>query len=379
MKRTKLAKGASILAVLALSLTACSTDDAQSNPTASSTELSAQAQQVLDSSFAGIGGDTKLAPVSVKDNINLYVVSCGEQVPGCSTPVAGVVEAAKAIGWSTNVADGKLSPEGFATAIRQAIAGGADVIVPIGIGCGVAQAAFQEAVDEGITIIGGGGVDDCTPKLWGSERLWIDGESPESQWKAFGKLQAEYVTGKTNEDVKAVVLNFTGQTWGPWITEGFTEELASLNGGDVLETVDISDPEQADGSYLQKVSTALLNHPEANALIVPIDGWLATGLAQSIVQNGLDDKLIVVGRGGDAPVLDMIRQGSAGVDATVGFAVRWGAWGSVDTAARILDGKDAAWIGEPVQVIDKDNNLPESGDYDGSVDFESIFKTAWGK
>ena len=39
------------------------------------------------------------------------------------------------------VVDGKLSPEGFATAIRQAVAGGADVLVPVGISCSAAAAS----------------------------------------------------------------------------------------------------------------------------------------------------------------------------------------------------------------------------------------------
>ncbi|WP_431710845.1 sugar ABC transporter substrate-binding protein [Glutamicibacter uratoxydans] len=378
MKRTPLATAAIVFAASTLALSACGSDTTNTSTT-SGTELGADAQAALDQSFEGISGDLQLDPVNVSQDVNLFVVSCGEQVPGCSTPAANVVEAGKAIGWKTTITDGKLNPEGFATAIRQAIAGGADVIVPIGIGCGVAQAAFQEANDAGITVIGGGGVDDCSPKLWDSERLWIDGETPESQWRGFGKLQAEYLTGKTNQQVKAVVLNFTGQSWGPWITEGFTERLTELGGGDVVATVDVSDPEQADGSYLQKVSTALLNHPEANAVVVPVDGWLATGLAQTIVQSGRDSELFVIGRGGDAPVMDMIRQGDAGVDASVGFAVRWGAWGSVDTAARILDGQPAAWIGESIQTIDAEHNLPDSGDYDGAIDFESVFLEAWGK
>lgn len=379
MKSTKLAASAALLAAAALALSACSTDAPAAQETGAPQTLSAEVQAALDSAYKGVGGDLALDPVTPKDDVNLYVVSCGEQVPGCSTPAAGVVEAAKAIGWKTTIADGKLNPEGFSTAIRQSIAGGADVIVPIGIGCGAAQAAFKEAADAGIKIIGGGGVDDCVPKNWASERLWIKGETPKTQWSGFGKLQAQYAAGKTGGDVKAVVLNFTGQSWGPWVTEGFTEELNSLDGGEILDTVDVSDPEQADGSYLQKVSTALLNNPEANTLIVPIDGWLATGLAQSIVQSGKDSALLVVGRGGDEPVLDMIRKGNSGVDATIGFATRWGSWGSIDTAARILDGKEPAWIGDSMQAVDASHNLPASGDYMGSLDFKSVFLTAWGK
>ncbi|MGC4108956.1 MAG: hypothetical protein QM747_00675 [Nocardioides sp.] len=97
-----------------------------------------------------------------KSGVNFYVISCGQSVSTCSAPTEDMMEAAKAAGWSAHMADGKLSPDGFAAAIRQAIAGGANVIVPIGFDCMAAQAAFKEAKDAGITIIGGGGPDDCS-------------------------------------------------------------------------------------------------------------------------------------------------------------------------------------------------------------------------
>jgi ribose transport system substrate-binding protein len=379
VRTTKKFAVAAAIAAIALALSACSdggTEPAES--TAPEESVSAEAQAALDRAFEGIGSTLEdLSEVPAGEPLNLYVVSCGEQVPGCAVPAAAVKEAGEVVGWTSTIADGKLNPEGFATAIRQGIAGGADVIIPIGIGCGVAQAAFQEAVDAGISIVGGGGVDDCDPKLWASGRLWLPDYTPVQQWEAFGQLQADYAFGKTNGDVKAVVLNFTGQVWGPWITDGFTAELEET-GGEVLATVDVSDPEVGDGSFVQKVTTALLSQPDANVLIVPIDGWLTNGLAAALVQAGLDEQLLVIGRSGDEPALDLIRQGGAGIDATIGSAVQWGAWGSVDTALRVLAGEEPAYIGESMQAIDADTNMPASGPYQGSVDFRELFTAAWG-
>jgi ribose transport system substrate-binding protein len=377
-RTTKFAAAAAIAAV-ALALSACSGGEAEPAATTASDEsLSSDAQVALDRAFEGIGSTLdELSDVSTDEVLSLYVVSCGEQVPGCSVPTAAVKEAAETVGWTPTIADGKLNPEGFATAIRQAIAGGADIIVPIGIGCGIAQAAFQEAVDAGIIVVGGGGVDDCDPQLWAATRLWLPDYTPVQQWEAFGQLQADYAYGKTGGDVKAVVINFTGQVWGQWITDGFSAQL-DQTGGEVVATVDVSDPEVADGSFVQKVTTALLSEPDANVLAVPIDAYLTNGLAAAIVQAGLDEQLLVIGRSGDEAALDLIRQGGAGIDATIGSAVQWGAWGSVDTALRVLAGTDPAYIGESMQAIDADNNMPESGQYQGSVDFRTIFEQKWG-
>lgn len=377
-QKNKLASVSAMIAVAVLALTGCSEGGTGGGPVASG-ERTAAAQEALDRAFEGVGSDlADLPPVTAKPGVNFYSVSCGESVPSCATNTAAMVEAAEAVGWTASIADGKLSPEGFATATRQAIAGGANVISPVGIGCAVAQAAFQEAKDAGITVVGGGSVDDCDPKLWASERLWLEDSTPMSQWQSFGAQQADYAYGMTNGDVKAIALNFTTQAWGPWITEGFENQLGTLGGGEVVDTIDISDPEVADGSFIQKVTTAILSHPEANTLIVPVDGWLSNGLASALVSAGVDEQLLVIGRGGDAPVLDLIRQGGSGVDATVGFAYAWGAWGSVDTAMRVLAGQEPVYIGEPAQVIDAEHNMPASGAYEGDVDYKAAFKAAWG-
>nr|WP_243752336.1 substrate-binding domain-containing protein [Leucobacter weissii] len=306
-------------------------------------------------------------------------MSCGEQLATCAKPAAAVVEAGEAAGWSAQIVDGKLSPEGFATAIRQAIAGGADVLVPIGISCGAAAAAFQEAADAGVTIIGGGGVDDCDPKVWDSERLWLSDAGEFGFFGVFGELMADYAYGKNDGEVKAIVINSTTNAWGPWITESFESQLDELGGGEVLEVIDVSDPETADNSYLQKVTSSLLANPEANALIVPTDSYLETGLAAAVDQAGFADQLTVIGAFGGDGAIDMIRSGQPGIDATVAMATTWEGWGSVDTAIRILDGQDPAYIGQSVQVVDAGHNLPESGGYDGSIDFRAEFLEAWGK
>ncbi|MGK0741378.1 sugar ABC transporter substrate-binding protein [Leucobacter sp. Z1108] len=379
--KTKAVASISAMLLAALALTSCSsgTDDSTgAEDSGSNNSISASAQEALDRAFEGVGSDlSDLEATEVEEDLTFYVMSCGEQNPTCAAPAAAMIEAAEAAGWNANLVDGKLNPEGFATAIRQAIAGGADVLVPVGIGCGAAAAAFQEAAAAGVTIIGGGGVDDCDPKVWDSERLWLPDMPP--FFYTFGELMADYAYGKNDGDVKAVVINSTTNVWGPWITESFETQLGELGGGDVLEVVDISDPETADNSYLQKVTSALLANPDANTLIVPTDGYLVTGLATAIEQSGMADQLTVIGAFGSEGALDMIRNGQPGITATVALGTSWEAWGSIDTAIRIRNGQEAAYIGQSIQVIDADNNMPETGGYEGSIDFRSKFLESWGK
>jgi len=372
---------ATAVVAVAVALAGCTTGDT-TDPAASgdTTELSAEAQTALDTAYEGIGSDlADLTPVTPEAGLNFYVMSCGESNPTCSAPAAAMAEAAETAGWNATIVDGKLSPEGFATAIRQAVAGGADVLVPVGSSCSAAQAAFQEAHDAGVTIVGGGGVDDCAPKLWDAERLWLEDAPVPRPFMAIGKLQADYVFGKTDGDPKTVVVNMTSTPGGGLVTTAFEDEITALGSGEVVEVVDVSDVESADGSMNQKIVSVLLANPDANSLVMPTDGYLVNGLAAAIDQAGLADKLTVVGGFGSEGALDMIRNGQPGITATVGQAQIWESWGSIDTAIRARAGEDVAFIGQSVQVVDKDHNLPDSGPYDGSIDWKSKFLAAWGK
>ncbi len=80
---------------------------------------------------------------------------------------------------------------------------------------------------------------------------------------------------------------------------------------------------------------------------------------------------------GDAANMDLIR-GGQGQGAAVGYATQWGAYGSVDTAIRVVNGEKAVVQGDGMQMVDKDNNMPATGDYTGNVDFKSAYKKIWG-
>ncbi|MFT3873916.1 MAG: substrate-binding domain-containing protein [Nocardioides sp.] len=385
-RRGRIAAVGAVVALVGATLVGCGSDsdtggDAEVTDSGSSS-LSADAQAALDAAYAGLGSDlSNLPAVTPKEGVNFYVISCGQSVSSCSAPTEAMMDAAKTAGWSAHMADGKLSPDGFAAAIRQAIAGGADVIVPVGFDCQAAQAAFQEAKKAGITIVGGGGPDDCSPKLWDSERLWLDGYTGEQMWGTFGQFAADWAFGQVGGEVKAITLTASTNSWGPWITTGFDDQLKKLGNSTVEQNIDISDPETADGSFIQKVTTALLAHPDVNVLQVPVGGWLTSGLYQAIVSSGRQDLTIVVGGQSDESVMDLIRKGSDN-GLTLGAipqAQTWGAWGSIDTAIRVLAGQDPVEIGEQIQAVDADHNLPDSGPYDGSVDWKSAFLTSWGK
>ena len=368
-----------LVAVSTALLAGCSSANS-STTTASSGAANSQAADALAAAYKGDTGTPPTIPTKPKSGVNLWVVSCGQQVPSCATPVAAVEEAAKLLGWPTKMCDGQLNPTGWGNCIRQAASAKADIIVPVGIDCVSVQAPMQEAATAGSKIIGGGGAD-CDAaggtKVMASERLQLSGVSIKDYWKLNGKLQADWLIGRTNGAAKVLLLTFTDPLWGPWITEGFKEELAKCSGCSIATTLQIANNDMAGNAMAQKFSTALLQNASVNAISIPVGGWMQAGLSQAIQSSGRAAKLFVASGFGDASTMDLIRSSSFTFGA-LGYASEWGAYGSVDTAIRVLNGEAPQVEGDGFQMVDKDHNLPASGDYQGGVDFKAAYKKLWG-
>lgn len=361
-----------------LFLSACSATSS-SQAAGSSGGTNDEAKTALAAAYKGATGTVPTEAVTPKAGVSLWVVSCGEQLPSCATPTAAAVEAGKAVGWTTKVCDGQLNPGGWGNCIRQAVSAKAGVVIPIGIDCAAVQAPMAEAKKAGVLVVGGGGADcDVTggPKTMASERLQLPGVSIEDYWKLNGKLQADWLVGKTDGKAKVLLVNFKDPIWGPWIAEGFKTELATCKGCSIVSSLDIANNDFVDNSAAQKFSSGLLKATGANAVSIPIGGWLPAGFDQAIRSSGKSNLVVSTGFG-DASSMDLIRSApyTLGV---VGYASPWGGYGSVDTAIRLLAGEQPVAEGDGFQMVDKTQNLPSSGDYEPGVDYKSEYKKLWG-
>lgn len=378
----RLAVGAILLLALATA-GACSSSSSPSTTTsAAGTTAGGAAAAALDAAYKGVLGTPPTTPTKPKAGVNLWVVSCGESVPSCSTVTAAAMEAGRLVGWTVNKCDGQLNPAQWGACIRQAVSAKADVIIPMGIDCPAVKAPVQEANAAGIKVVGGGGAD-CDSvgdqKLFASERLQLANTKIKDYWYINGKLQADYLIGKTNGTAKVLLLAFTDPLWGPWIAEGFKKELATCSGCSIVSTLEIANNDFNANTAASKFSTALLQNPSANSVAVPVGGWMLAGMSQAIMSSGrFPANLTVVTGFGDNTSMDLIRnkQGQNGV---VGYATPWGAYGSVDTAIRLLNGEAPQVQGDGMLIIDADHNLPAAGkDYEGNVDYRAAYKKLWG-
>lgn len=373
-----------VAALIGLVLTAgLSSSCSSGTPTTSAAKeaTSSEAKTALDASFTGFQGTPPTRPTTAKPGVTVWIVSCGEQIPSCSVPTKGAKEAAEIVGWKATTCDGQLNPDGWSTCVRQGISAGADVILPIGIDCGSIQQPFQEAKTAGVTVIGAGGADcDRTggDALWATERLELDGLDIQQWWENAGVTAANYLIGSTDGTAKVLMLNFTDPLWGPWLSDGFTKTIEACEGCEIVDTLDMANNDIVSGSGAGKFAAALQSATTANAVYVPVGGWMPAGFAQVVVGSGRQSDLVVASGFGDAANMGLVASG-AGQNAALGYNTEWGGWGSIDTAIRVLNGEEPVVQGDGYAMVDADHNLPAEGkDFDGGVDFKAAYRQAWG-
>lgn len=372
---------AGVIATIAVAgLAACSPATPEPESTSGTTVDSAA---LLSEAYAGVTAAPPTDPVDVTEGLSLWFVSCGESITTCSNPAKGATEAAETIGWSSSICDGKLNPEGWGTCIRQGIAAGAEVIMTGGLDCAAISGPLAEAKDAGILTVGIAG-NDCDASggdpLFSGVTQNLDGGSYKDWWVTLGALQAKYLVGANDGAAKVLNIEFKDAIFGPFITEGFTAELAKYPESEIVASLQLSNADVGSGALAQKFSTALLQNPTVNGVAVPIDGWFLAGLAQAVEASGRSAEIFTIGGLGSVPNYGLIRDG-VGEDATVAFSGQWDGWGGVDAALRLLQDQPIVATGIGLQVVDADNGLPAAGEdfaYDPIVDFRSAYLTAWG-
>src|SRR5690606_15391149 len=117
-------------------------------------------------------------------------------------------------------------------------------------------------------------------------------------WRLQGVLQANYLIGVTGGEARVLLLNFVDQVWGPWITEGFRQQLEGCPACEIVSTLDVTNADWIEGTAVEDFAAALHSATDANAVAVPIDGWFTLGIADALAESGRSADIWAIGRGG---------------------------------------------------------------------------------
>ena len=314
----------------------------------------------------------------------IVVISAGQASISNSVPVAAAVEAAKALGWTTTTYDEAFNPASAPGLVGQAIASGAQGIILDATDCPTVKNALEQAKAKGIKVVGIYSFDCNDPIFGGGGQPLFSGQINYGARAAdigkfteqYGADQAKAVVKATDGKAKVVFFNDQEFSVLRYTGKGFLDELAKCAGCKVVAKVDFTGTELGP-NLQQKVTSALLQHPEANAVKSPFTAATLLGIGPAVTQSGRGSKLYVMGGEGFAPELDLLRSGQ-GLNAVNIAPSDWTAYAAIDTMNSLFSGKPIAESGLGWQLVDKHQGLPASGPYIPTVDFKAAYKKAWG-
>lgn len=384
-------RGASALAsaAIALALTGCASEGATgADPRGTTSEdLVAEAKANVETFFGNSGTEMStegLLPNNLEGK-RVFYLSSYLSSPSGTAGVESLKQIAKDLGFELTAFDGAFSPAKYQEGMREALAGDYDGVILYGVDCPGQEQPLKDLQAAGIPVatISGADCDVQDPSaepLFTSDVLYPlpDGKTGNSvdMYEAWGASQADYLIAKTNGEAKVILFELPDFYVTKALADGFRDRIAECEGCTVVEEVEVLAADLGAPSLAEKADQALLKHPEATAVNAGYDDLLTLGVANSIVQAGRAESLIVVGGTGLAPALDLLRRGK-GVNAGWGYDYAWDHYAAVAALMSGMEGEPAPAVGTPVIWYDAENNLPDSGDFVPEYDFRAAFESAW--
>ena len=353
----------------ALVLAGCQTaPPTQAGDEQAAAALAAEARTRVDAAKAPVAGGVPISSPPVQSDKFVILIPCSQASEGCAQPGKGAAEAAREIGWRTQIIDGKDTASTQNAAIRQAIALKPDGIITFAINPSSVQGALAEARSQGIAVV-------ASSATASNMVAFSDNPTPEA-WRQSGSLLADYAIAETDGQVKALVLHDTGFDVLANRHAGFVEQLQGCSTCQILEdqTFTFSDLANSVPRLVQQMAQ---RHPDFNTIFIDYDYAVPT-LLQGLRSVNAQNK-IVLGSDGTSAAIKLIRD-NGGQTATTAFALDWLGWSSVDALNRVFAGgdpQDAAGA-ISVKLIDHEVAQSISGLWSGDTDFRDGYRAMWG-
>ena len=194
----------------------------------------------------------------------------------------------------------------------------------------------------------------------------------------WGRMKADYVIAKTNGRAKVITFSQADVLGIKYESEAIKQELARCKGCQVVANVSFTLPDFATGGVFKKFQTALLQHPEANAVVTLYDAIIILAVAPALQQAGRT-KMIVAGGEGDPANLELIRRNKLRSSAFA-VAVQDSGYPIADNMIRLLAHKRPVDQATAVLLIDKQHNIKRiHGYYNGFFPYAKYYSKLWQK
>lgn len=377
-RRRALQVGASVAAMLALSVgaAACGSSNDSSSSSAdkaaggTASGVSSDVAATIKEFSAPVTWPGPNDPVTPPKGKKITIVICGSQGITCVRVGNGAKAAAQALGYQANVIDGRSDPSVWNQAVQSAIADKSDGIVLAAVPAGLVAGGVAKAKKAGIPVAETLGVtgtpdektDVSRPDVAKANSAWI---ARDSGGKANVLLLRDAEFPETETTAKLYPDELKKDCSGCSVSKSvnFTLALASQR-------------------LAGNVAQALQQNPNINYIITPFD-TIVPFVSQGIRQAGKTGKVKMIGLGADPPSIQAIKSGDEAM--SLGDPAEWIGWTAVDAIVRSLAKKDIPPADSvtqssyviPQRYVTKDNLAGADG-WQGDFDYQSKFKELWG-
>lgn len=302
----------------------------------------------------------------------LVVITC--ELPQCQLISNGALEAAKAIGWKTELLSYKTTDGATLTsAMKEALTYDPFAVAPVGF----AQAQWQPLVGAyekaGVII---------TPIATGDTQPGgpvTEGSASQLDYSASGASMAEWVTADSAAAAEVLVQDVPAFAVLKAYGDGFREQLGTSCSACTITNLDNTPDQLASNGIVPSVISALQKNPKIKYVVSTDTAFLAAGLPSALKAAGLTG-IKIVGGSPDINSLQGIVSGDLAAVSSAGED-QYG-WTAVDIIARTMTGMDVApGDGGRVQMITVQDNVgtPSPNGLAYPADFRDQYKALWGK
>jgi ribose transport system substrate-binding protein len=280
--------------------------------------------------------------------------------------------AVAALGYKAIVADGRLTPTGWTSAMSLLLQRHVDGVIKVAQPDSATPQSMANAKQANVPVVcavcaNGASKPIAAPSVANSD---VD-------YAGQGKAVADWIIDQTNGMGKVYGVKLSLVTPVVLRHDGLKAELATCAGCKLLDDAELTQSPGLDSRARSLITAQLSSHSKGDLdYVVPPSDSQATGVVQALRASGRNE-VKVTGFDCELQSLKWIREGGL-ENACADTPLQWLVWGATDQLARKLSGQPAQNVTLPFQLITKDN-LPPAGQQNAPFDFATYYKKLWGK